>query len=436
MSAASACQGDGVVWGLCALPPPIRVATMNKDTMNKDTLLQRADDLEISLQRRQASLRCGGQQLQLSDRVLAVLHAFSTPRTLDAGLAELAETAQGRWDWLGLAGDARALLQVGALHPVDGTQVLLPTHPGRFDAADVHIRMLEDVPRTLAYREALQRCIRPDDIVVDVGTGTGVLAALAAQAGAAQVYAIERSPNTAKLAKAFFAANGLADRITVIEGDSTEISLPQKARVMVSEIIGNDPLDEGIIRTTQDAIARLLEPNPRLIPGRLQIFALPLQVPDKVRDLHFFSADHIERWREQYGLDFSVYRQAGKRQAGQVAVHTQNVRDWPRLCEPVLLADLDLRACRTEVLATTQAFRVGESGMLGGVLVYFQMDMGAGLTYSIHPDLAHKTNHWASKLWLPAERIPMAEGETWDIAWRFDRATRSQFEFQRVADAG
>ena len=40
------------------------------------------------------------------------------------------------------------------------------------------------------------------------------------------------------------------------------------------------------------------------------------------------------------------------------------------------------------------------------------------------------------KLWLPAERIPMAEGETWDIAWRFDRATRSQFEFQRVADAG
>ena len=74
--------------------------------------------------------------------------------------------------------------------------------------------------------------------------------------------------------------------------------------------------------------------------------------------------------------------------------------------------------------------------MLGGVLVYFQMDMGAGLTYSIHPDLAQKSNHWASRLWLPAERIPMAEGETWDIAWRFDRATRSQFEFQRVADAG
>ena len=47
MSAASACQGDGVVWGLCALPPPIRVATMNKDAMNKDTLLQRAVAVKI-----------------------------------------------------------------------------------------------------------------------------------------------------------------------------------------------------------------------------------------------------------------------------------------------------------------------------------------------------------------------------------------------------
>lgn len=401
--------------------------------MDKDTVLQRANDLEISLHGRWATIGGSGEQVKLTDRALALLHAFSAPRTLEQGLAELERLVHGRWSWLGLAGDAHVLMQAGALRPVDGATVALPTHPGRFDAADIHIRMLEDAPRTLAFRDALRRTVRPDDIVLDVGTGTGVLAALAAQAGAAHVYAIERNLNTAKLAAEFFAANGLADRITVIEGASTEVSLPRKAHVMVSEIVGNDPLDEGIIRTTQDAVARLLEPNPRLIPGRLRIFALPLQVPDKVRDLHFFSAGQVERWREAYGLDFSIYHDASSRQHGHIFQSTQRLRDWPRLSESLLLADLDLHTTRTDVLSTTQVFKATATGSLSGMLVFFEMDMGSGLSYSIHPDLAQMNNSWASKLWLPAEPIPMAAGEAWEVVWRYDQTAFSRFEFRRIA---
>ena len=401
--------------------------------MNKDTVLQRAEGLEISLCGRSATIKGSDQQVKLTDQALAVLHAFSTPKTLEDGLSGLSGQVRGRWSWIGLAGDVYVLAQAGALRPVDGTVVALPTHPGRFDAADIHIRMLEDAPRTLAFRDALRRTVRPDDIVLDLGTGTGVLAALAAQAGAAHVYAIERSPNTAKLAKEFFVANGLGDRITVIEGASTEVSLPRRAHVMVSEVVGNDPLDEGIIRTTQDAVARLLEPNPRLIPGRLRIFALPLQVPDKVRDLHFFSAGQVERWREAYGLDFSTYQHASSRQAGHTMMSTHQLRDWPRLSEALLLADLNLHTSRTDVLSTTQIFRAVGTGLLGGVLVFFEMDMGAGLTYSIHPDIAQKNNSWASKLWLSAEPIPMAAGEEWEVVWHYDQIMKSQFRFRRLA---
>lgn len=402
--------------------------------MKKDILLQRADDVEIVLHRRHAIVSCGGRRSELSDRALAVLHAFSTPRTLAQGLSDLAGLVQGRWNWMQLASEAYALASSGTLRPVDGAAVALTTHPGRFDAADVHIRMLDDMPRTHAYREALRRCVRPNDIVVDVGTGTGVLAALAAQAGAAHVYAIERSPNTAKLAREFFVANGVGDRITVIEGASTEITLPRKASVMVSEIVGNDPLDEGIIPTTQDAIARLLAPDPRIIPGRMRIFALPLRVPRKSRERHFFSEAQVERWREDYGLDFSTYRDASSRQAGHVLLGTQQVRDWPRLCDALLLADLDLHATRTEVQSSTQVFRAAGSGPLGGVMVFFELDMGNGLTYSIHPDIAQDNNSWASRLWLPAEPIAMSEGQEWEMSWRFERKTYSQFTFRRVAD--
>ena len=62
--------------------------------------------------------------------------------------------------------------------------------------------------------------------------------------------------------------------------------------------------------------------------------------------------------------------------------------------------------------------------------------MGAGLTYSIHPDVAQDSNSWSSKLWLPAVPIDMTAGETWEIDWRFDRKTTSQFEFRRVDAVG
>jgi len=401
--------------------------------MKKDTLLQLADDIEVSLHRGRVTVESGGQRVTLSDKALALLHAFSTPRTLEQALAELKHVVQGRWSWIQLTGEASQLASAGVLRPVDGAPIDLRTHPGRFDSADVHIRMLDDVPRTECYREALRRTIRPGDIVVDVGTGTGILAASAAQAGAAHVFAIERSPNTAKLAQRFFADNGLQERITVIEGASTAVQLPRKANVMVSEVVGNDPLDEGIVQTTQDAVVRLLEPDARLIPGRLRIFALPLEVPVTIRHRHFFSADHIERWRDAYGLDFGVYRDANRQHAGDTLLSTGKTRDWPRLCEPVLVADVDLYTAQTDVLASTHGFRAERDGMLSGVLVFFELDMGQGLIYSIHPDIAGDDNHWASKLWLPPEEIPLAAGEEWEMGYRFDRKAFSQFTFAKVA---
>lgn len=403
--------------------------------MKKDTLLQLADDIEVSLRRGRVMVKCGGECVTLSNKALALLHAFSTPRTLEQALAELKHVVQGRWGWIQLTSEASVLASAGVLRPVDGAPVELRTHPGRFDSADVHIRMLDDLPRTECYREALRRTVRPGDIVVDVGTGTGILAASAAQAGAAHVYAIERSPNTAKLAQKFFADNGLQDRITVIEGASTTVQLPRKATVMVSEVVGNDPLDEGIVQTTQDAIARLLEPDARLIPGRLRIFALPLQVSAKMRNRHFFSEDHVERWREAYGLDFGVYRDASRQQAGDILLSTVKTREWPRFCEPVLVADVDLYTAQTDVMASTHVFRAERGGMLGGVLLFFELDMGQGLTYSIHPDIARDDNHWASKLWLPPEEITLAEGETWEMGYRFDRKAFSQFEFGKVGSS-
>jgi type I protein arginine methyltransferase len=80
--------------------------------------------------------------------------------------------------------------------------------------------MIADRVRMNSYHEALRRRVRPGDVVVDLGAGTGIFALLACRFGARRVYAIE--PTDAILvAREIAAANGHAERIEFIQKLST-----------------------------------------------------------------------------------------------------------------------------------------------------------------------------------------------------------------------
>ena len=63
-----------------------------------------------------------------------------------------------------------------------------------YERLDIHQGMCADAVRNQAYRRALEAAVREQSVVLDVGTGTGLLARYAARAGARRVYAIEQSP--------------------------------------------------------------------------------------------------------------------------------------------------------------------------------------------------------------------------------------------------
>ena len=62
-------------------------------------------------------------------------------------------------------------------------------------------------------------------VVLDVGCGTGILSMFAAKAGARQVFGVDNA-TIADQAREIVAANGFADRITIIRGKVEEIELP------------------------------------------------------------------------------------------------------------------------------------------------------------------------------------------------------------------
>lgn len=396
--------------------------------MSKGTILQRVLDLDLEIRDNHIKIAHRGSRYFVSDYSLAILDTFATPRTMEEGVNELMLRIKGMPGWIEITSHIIDLHKLGILITPGEEEPRILSDPGRFDAADVHIRMLNDYRRTAAYQAALFETVTPEDIVVDVGTGTGVLAATASLAGARHVYAIERTPNMPKLARKFFEANGVADRITILEGDSAQVELPEKADIMVSEIVGNDPLAENIIPTTNDAVQRLLKPNARLIPGRLKIFALPVTVPDELLNKRLFTPELVRKWKGQYALDFSSYAETCSRQSYHTLINTYATRDWPRLASPVLVADIGLHSDPAEFLETRNAFEVTQSGTLSGILIFFEISLSKTVDFSIHPDEATPENSWASKLWIPGTAIQLREGQKAEMIYRYNENDKSDFK--------
>ena len=171
-----------------------------------------------------------------------------------------------------------------------------------YDIVDYGL-MTADRVRMDAYVEALRRAVRPNSVVVDIGTGTGIFALLACQFGARRVYAIE--PNNAIfVAQEVAAANGYADRIEFIKELSTKTVLPEPADVIISDIRGILPLVRQDVSTLIDARRRLLAPGGVLIPQRDTLWAAVVETTDQYHDYTVPLEDNV------YGLDLRAARHA------------------------------------------------------------------------------------------------------------------------------
>jgi ribosomal protein L11 methyltransferase len=110
----------------------------------------------------------------------------------------------------------------------------------------------------------LERAVRPGRGVLDVGTGSGVLAIAAVLLGARAVTAVECDADAVRSASSNFAANGVADRVELIEGDIGDLAGGVGAHDVV---VAN--LASGPIRRIAGALPALTRRGGRLIASGL-----------------------------------------------------------------------------------------------------------------------------------------------------------------------
>src|SRR5215510_3803422 len=231
-------------------------------------------------------------------------------------------------------------------------------------------RMIRDKVRTCAYYEALRARVTPSSVVLDIGTGIGILAFMSCQLGARKVYAVD--PNEAiQLAAEIAATNGYSDRIQFIADFSTRIELPEPVDIIVTEMHGILPMFEKNIVSIIDARRRLLSPGGTIIPQRESLWAVPVEAPETFDEVALPWSAH------PYGLNLQPAMRVAANSWFKSTVAPQGM-----VAEPKCWATLDYHTLESENVAGQASWTATRAADGHGIAVWFDTILADGIGFS------------------------------------------------------
>jgi hypothetical protein len=287
--------------------------------------------------------------------------------------------------------------------------------------------LLDDDVRLETWRRGIRAVVRPGDVVLDLGAGMGILSLFACEAGAARVYAVE-SASSVELARLVAAANGLEERIVCIHERSQDAELPERADVLVTDTTETFGLNGGLLPAVIDARRRLLRPDTRLVPGRIELRVAPVEAPRAYRRL-------VDVWsRGAHGFDLSAVRPFAANN-----LHSAKLGADALLTAPGALGSVDLYAATEASFSGSARLVVDRPGTAHGLAGFFAASLADGVTLSNDP--REPTVLYLQAL-LPLTEpltleagdeleIEVASGDGWNWVWRVERTPATGGEPER-----
>ncbi len=266
-----------------------------------------------------------------------------------------------------------------------------------------HFTMLHDRHRNEAYDQAIRRLVKPDSVVLDIGTGSGLLAIMAARAGARHVYTCEFVKPLADKAREIVAVNGFRERVTVINKRSTDlvvgVDLPERANFLVTETFDVGLIGEGVIASLSHALDRLLVADATIMPSKAWVYAALVDSP---------ALNEFGRVEEAVGIDlraFNVFATGLLNQRLTSYEHTT-------LCEPFEVFGFDFtRPIERE--ARELGVAVTRDGLCNAIAFWYTLELDPQTHLSTDP---HTPSHWHQAIQLLDEPVAVAAGKTCRVA--------------------
>ena len=288
---------------------------------------------------------------------------------------------------------------------------------------DFHALLLGDRLRMRTFRRAIGELVKPGDVVVDLGTGTGILAQWALESGAARVYGIDFNADVLADATRRLAEAGHRDTFIPMHGLSFDITLPEPASVVLSETLGNLADNESCVPILADARERFLAPDGALLPSKAESYLVPVAASEAHRN--------VAELRIRGG-DESLPVQTQLTQLGAASpfdTYYDAVIPWDRhLATPRVARTYHFSASETDEYEVALTFACRQDGPLTGFKGYFIADLSTTTAMDISGDdiAAGATSDSWKHCYLPIQ-TPIELLADDQISLRFTRSRTGGF---------
>jgi protein arginine N-methyltransferase 1 len=271
----------------------------------------------------------------------------------------------------------------------------------------IHEEMLKDEVRTLTYRNAVyhNKHLFRDKIVLDIGSGTGILAMFAARAGARHVIGIEYS-NIAHQSKQIIKDNHLDDKITIIHSKVEEVEeFPhgiQQVDIIISEWMGYCLFYESMLNTVIYARDKWLAQDGILFPDKAQLFVCAIE--DRQ-----YKDEKINWWESVYGFNMSSIRKVAISEPLVDVVDPNQI-----VTNSALVKEVDLYTVRLEDLVWSSDFtlNVRRNDYVQALVTFFTVEFTKchkRIGFSTSPDSRY--THWKQTVFYLEDSMTVKKGE-------------------------
>jgi tetratricopeptide (TPR) repeat protein len=265
-----------------------------------------------------------------------------------------------------------------------------------------HVPMMNEQERNKAYYDALASVVTPEKVVFEIGTGSGLIAMMAAKLGAKKIFTCEAIDLIADTATRIIKRNNYQDKITVFGKHSHSVQLekdlPVKADILVHEIFSSDLLGEHLISAIEDAKDRLLKADGRVLPSAASIMIGLVGGDELGRHLHV---------EESFGFDLRDFN----------VINGKRNPLFRYDLATVLLSD-DVEAFRFDFdrqmtfPAETRVIRINSTGqgLCYGIIQWIRIELGEDMRFENHPSRHRPVANWQNIVHRFDEPIYLEKG--------------------------
>ncbi|KAI7988520.1 Protein arginine N-methyltransferase PRMT10 [Camellia lanceoleosa] len=277
--------------------------------------------------------------------------------------------------------------------------------------------------------------------VLDVGTGSGILAIWAGQAGARKVYAVEAT-KMSEHARELVKANNLEDVVEVIEGSMEDVTLPEKVDVIISEWMGYFLLRESMFDSVICARDRWLKPTGVMYPSNARMWLAPIRsglANQKMSDYEGSMDDwfyFLDQTKTYYGVDMSVLTKPFAEEQKKYYLQTSlwnNLHPNQVIGTAAIIKDIDcLTATVNDILnlrASISSSISSEETRLCGFAGWFDVHFRGSKENPAQQEIELTTapsedysTHWGQQVFLLHPPISVSEGDDLNINFSMDRS--------------